>query len=254
MFINARRLDWRYRGNIRAGLRHLVFVLQAANPNVRSNLGEDHACSFPAGLDGVRHRKKPAKHRGLSRKLVGLNQQRAGAVYHARTARAYHADGTDPLVGSMQVLAQHPHYLHADVAMFPQELHQVLSADKHYLRVVQQFCRDLVRRVRECRAEAQDFSRACDPQGKPFSRIGANGQLGPSIAQNINAADRSPFGEQDRTSGVRGERFDFVERFQRIRGHIAKEPVGAEIAGQATRRLNHALHDRGNTSSPVATQ
>src|ERR1035438_502644 len=209
-------------------------------------LAEDHPSLQGAWRAGLIPRTRPerkARENIAGRCAIpGLDQQSTGTEHDARPARAYHANRADALVGSMQVLTQHTHDLQADLAIVPQEPQQIFSANEHDLRVVQQFRCDLVRGIGQGSPQSQHFSRAGDPQGQPFSSIGANGQLGPSIAQNINAADRPPLGEQDRAPGVSSERFDLVESSQRLRGHVAKEPVGTEIASQAT-RLNHALHD-----------
>jgi hypothetical protein len=50
--------------------------------------------------------------------------------------RAHHGNGADPLIRSVQVLAEHAHNFQADGPIFPQKPYQLFSTDEDYLRVV----------------------------------------------------------------------------------------------------------------------
>src|SRR5271169_5911473 len=129
----------------------------------------------------VHQTRKPATIRGLSRGYAELCKDGSRTQNRSWTARMHHPYAADALVGSMQVLAEHAYYLHANLWMLAQKFHELFPANEYDLRGIQQFRRNLVRRVGQRGPQPQHFPRARHSQRKTLPTVRTDGELGAAV-------------------------------------------------------------------------
>lgn len=149
---------------------------------------------------------------------------------------------------NVQILAEQMNYLQTSLAMFAEELQQVLALDEGNLRIVHYFGCQFVRFARHGCAQAKYFAGSRHPEHQPLPRFGANRQLRATFAQDKNAARGASLMEQRFTSGDLADRFDAVECDEGIGGKIAKNAVRAQFAIETARLVGCALHVRSYRS------
>ena len=125
-------------------------------------------------------------------------------------------DAAELVVKCVQVFAQQPHHLHAEIAVLTQKLQEILARNEGRRSLVARLSRDPILFPCHTLAQPEHGSRTDDLQKLPLAVTGRQQDSNLAALHQVNTRDRGTLLKQRGSFGEPLHRFDCVQGLQQV--------------------------------------